>query len=227
MADLTNAELKQRMAQLIMQHDIDNKNYKKVIDDRDREIAELKSQLFKAEKKVAGANTTKAMSNEVMIKRVLDFRAQLLSVNTIYEKMKYLGFNVDIDTISSILSNIDNLSNELQLYYKQSCKDYEDAIKINNSILKQTLVQEYQQLLDSVSVDLSKNELSDDTQLKIALRKEKKDLLNSLRDFSKNIDDREVAEESQVIAEMEKDFEETKSNVIKFDPDFFNRIKTV
>ena len=73
-------------------------------------------------------------------------------------------------------------------------------------------------MLSSIEKDLLEQNNSDDIQLKINLRKEYKDVLNAMSSFSKNIDDREVANETNsLISDMEEEYEETKSNVFKFD----------
>ena len=130
--------------------------------------------------------------------------------------------------IEDIVNNIDCLSAELQEHFKKEEKSFNDAIMIDNNTIKATLHARYSRLLSSIEKDLMEQNSSDDIQLKINLRKEYKDVLNAISSFSKNIDDREIASETNsLISDMEEEYEQTKSNVFKFDKSFLEGMKVV
>lgn len=223
MADATRDELKFKITELMTKHSKVIAEKDKLLNERETEINNLKNEVS-ALKRKSIINT----SNNDKIKKVLDFHAQLLSISTIYDKMKFLGFNIYLEEIQEIINNIDSMDVELQDYFYQAQKIFTENIKIDNSVMKQTLYVEYKRLLDSISIDLSKVQDSEDIQLKINLRKEYKDVLNSISAFSKNIDDKEIADETNtIISDMEDEFENSKSNVIKFGSGFLDNVRTI
>lgn len=223
MAEKTREEYKILLTQAIAEHNQKTKELNKIITERDTEIQSLRKELDGLKRKAVFNN-----SSDDKIKKVLSFHAQLMSNVDIYEKMKYIGEPSYLEEIEEIINNIDCLSVELQDFYKKEKDLFMESIKVDNDSLKQLLHARYTRLLSSIEKDLLATQDGEDIQLKINLRKEYKDVLNSISSFSKNLDDKAVADETNsIIGDMESEFEESKNNVIRFGSGFLDNVKVV
>lgn len=222
MAELNRQELQAKIIAITEKYEKQLKEKDKILQEREAEITSLKKELDALKRKTVFNN-----SSEDKIKKILSFHAQLMSVTDIYEKMKYIGEPSYLEEIEEIVNNIDCLSVEVQEYYKKEKDLFMESIKVDNDSLKQLLHARYTRLLSSIEKDLLATQDGDDIQLKINLRKEYKDVLNSISSFSKNLDDRAIADETNsIISELEDEYETTKNNnITKFDKSFFDNIK--
>jgi len=93
-------------------------------------------------------------TDENKIKKVLDLKAQGHQYSVIFDKMKYSSFQINVNEIRNICLNIDTFSPELQLYYKKQVEAFEESIKINPELLKDTLTKRYEFLYNEASIDL-------------------------------------------------------------------------
>jgi len=109
-----------------------NEKLKHEISLKDKEIQELKRE------------SLVYSTDENKIKKVLDLKAQGHQYSVIFDKMKYSSFQIDINEIRNICLNIDTFSPELQLYYKKQVEAFEESIKINPELLKDTLTKRYE-----------------------------------------------------------------------------------
>ena len=207
MAELNRQELQAKIIAITEKYEKIVKEKDKIITERDTELSALRKELDGLKRKAVFNN-----SSDDKIKKVLSFSAQLMSNVDIYEKMKYIGEPSYLEEIEEIINNIDCLSVELQEFYKKEKDLFMESIKVDNDSLKQLLHARYTRLLSSIEKDLLATQDLDDIQLKINLRKEYKDVLNSISSFSKNLDDKAVADETNsIIGDMEKEFEEMKN----------------
>lgn len=223
MAELNRQELQAKIIAITEKYEKIVKEKDKIITERDTELVALRKELDGLKRKAVFNN-----SSDDKIKKVLSFHAQLMSNVDIYEKMKYIGEPSYLEEIEEIINNIDCLSVELQDYYKKEKDLFMESIKVDNDSLKQLLHARYTRLLSSIEKDLLATQDGEDIQLKINLRKEYKDVLNSISSFSKNLDDKAVADETNsIIGDMESEFEESKNNVIRFNGNFFDNVKVI
>ena len=131
----------------------------------ENEIIELKERIFELEEELENyktATTVNSLNDEIIFK-ILDFRARNYSPNIIQDKLMYINIDITIDEIESIINNIESLTSEQQKKYKEFCQAYEDSIKINPSILKQSNLIDNQFCIDKTQKKI--NSMTDTEEL--------------------------------------------------------------
>jgi len=123
-------------------------------------------------------------TEEHIIKRVLELKAQGHQYSVILDKLKFSSLNTTIEEIRNICLNTDSLSPELQLYYKTQVQAFEDSIKVNPELLKDTLTKRYEFLYNEASIDLIN---AVEVEERRRIRVEMKDHLKALNEVLKNI----------------------------------------
>lgn len=100
------------------------------------EIEEVRKQ---ADKQVSNAEKTFKLvkTNDEVKKMVLGLRAKNVSNLKIFTYLNENGVSIDIDEVKHIIDNIPMLNAELDLYFKEQCKAYEESIKLNAESHKQ------------------------------------------------------------------------------------------
>lgn len=182
------------------------------IEELERELDEVKSSYSEmSEKLERGENVL--LTDDGIIKKVLELRAKNYAPSLISEKLSYLGVEVSTNRVKDIVNS--ELSAEHELYLSQCKKAYEEAIKINSSVLKQTSIEEIQRLIDSCYEDLERLE-TDDIKLRSSLRIEVKGLINERNNLIKNIDSFIETQEDVEISDMLEEFEQESNNIINF-----------
>ena len=112
------------------------------------DIDDIKKQ---ADRQVLNAEKTFKLtktSDEVK-KMVLGLRAKNVSNLRIFNWLNENGVSISIDEVENIINNLSMLSAELDLYYKNQCKAYEESVKINVEAQKQYIIDG---LLESINI---------------------------------------------------------------------------
>ncbi len=205
-----------KITKLLEEKEETNKKIEKLknqINAKDREIQELKKE------------SLVYSTDENKIKKVLDLKAQGHQYSVIFDKMKYSSFQIDVNEIRNICLNIDTFSPELQLYYKKQVEAFEESIKINPELLKDTLTKRYEFLYNEASMDLV-----DVTEVeeRRKIRLEMKDHLREMNNVLKNIveDNEEINDGTGVLDTTMEEYKNNSNKIIKLaiNP---NNIKTM
>jgi hypothetical protein len=93
-------------------------------------------------------------TDEDVTKKILSYYAQGYQYSVILDKMRFNSYELEVEDIKNICLNIEDLEPEIKLYYRKQVKSYEEDIKINSDVLKDSLVQKYQFLYNEASMDL-------------------------------------------------------------------------
>lgn len=153
-------------------------------------------------------------TDDFTIKKVLELRAKNYSTVTIKEKLKLQEIDLDIQKIKDIINS--ELSPDLELYYSECKKKYEESININTNYYKQSSIDEIQRLIDSAYEDLENCDFEDIKQ-RSALRDSIGSLIAKRDNLMKNIDESgELTEEETYVNETVDSFKETSNKIIKF-----------
>lgn len=112
------------------------------------EIEDVKKQ---ADRQVINAEKTYKLTktNDEIKKMVLGLRAKNVSNLRICNYLNDNGVSIEIHEVEYIINNINMLSPELDLYYKNQCKAYEESVKINVEAQKQYIIDG---LLESINI---------------------------------------------------------------------------
>ena len=112
------------------------------------EIEDVKKQ---ADRQVINAEKTYKLTktNDEIKKMVLGLRAKNVSNLRICNYLNDNGVSIEIHEVEYIINNINMLSPELDLYYKNQCKAYEESVKINVETQKQYIIDG---LLESINI---------------------------------------------------------------------------
>lgn len=123
-----------------------------VVEELERENEKLKNYITEMQSELDGYKLGAVLNetNDDVSIKILEFRAKNYSPDTIQEKMKYLKIEIDVKAIEEIINNIESLSPALQVAYTKACEQYEESIKINPSILKQSNLIENQFCIDEI-----------------------------------------------------------------------------
>jgi hypothetical protein len=128
-------------------------------------------------------------TDENKIKKVLDLKAQGHQYSVIFDKMKYSSFQINVNEIRNICLNIDTFSPELQLYYKKQVEAFEESIKINPELLKDTLTKRYEFLYNEASIDLvDVTEVEERRKIRLEMKEHLKEMNNVLKNIVEDND---------------------------------------
>ena len=187
--DMTKEALVLRFTTQLSQKDERIKKLEKEITIKDREFKEL-------EKEVVVFKTP-----ENIQKKILELKAQGHQYSVILDKMKYSSLDTDINEIRNICLNIDSLNPELLLYYKKQVEAFEESIKINPELLKDTLTKRYEFLYNEASMDLiTVTEVEERRKIRVEMKDHLKELNNVLKNIVGNEKDLETNETLSKIA---------------------------
>jgi hypothetical protein len=215
----TSVQLKAKLSDLMK---IKNKE----IEEKNSEIDELEKKILLLEKETRELKKSNLLmsTDEGKIKKILSLYARGFTYKTIYDKMLYNGFDKNIDHVREVCTNIDDLSNDLILYYKEQVEAHEKSIETNPNLINNTLIQVLQQNINDASQDL---EGLSDIKEKSNLRREIKDHAKELTALTKNImeDSNEVFVDEQV-KKIKDGLQKRNQRILKeFDPTQFKLVK--
>ncbi len=136
---------------------------------------EKNEKIYQLERKIV--NNFINLSEKEVINKILGYFAKGCTYKTIYDKMLFNNYEGNIEYISEICKNVDDLDNEYLLYYKEQVVLYEESLKINPDIMKDTLVQVLNQLINDASMDLEKvDDIAEKRKLREEINKHAKEL---------------------------------------------------
>lgn len=204
------AELKERTDQIVIAKDEEINRISMLLEKANDEIKKLKedNNKYKTGEILLG-------TNEQKIKNVLGFRAKGHDVYLIKEKMEFIGIHVGLSEIETICRNIDSLEIPYQAYYRKCIDEYETSVKLNPQILKQKNLEHNLFSIDEAKKMVAEAQDSGEREKRLLLLD--KLILTNTKILSDTVLGGENNIENSVVSGMIKDYEEQKSNVIKFD----------
>jgi hypothetical protein len=127
----------------VAKEELSSRNY-------DNEIKKLKERITELEVELENYKREVVINelNDDVISKILELRAKNYSPDIIEDKLNYINVSVSMIEIEQVINNIESLKPEHQKKFKQYCQDYEDSIKMNPSILKQSNIMENQFCID-------------------------------------------------------------------------------
>jgi hypothetical protein len=192
--------------------------HKQQLQEKDEQIAKLVKELNVLRTEIDKLKTAQVVvdpDNDYVIRKILEFKANLYTVATIQNKLAHIGIDKSISFIRSIADNIEALDKEHRDFYHQCVEDFNKSVSVNSDALKQSIFHNVQLMRDSVSEDL-KNCPENDYGLKQKLRSELANYDRQLLDLAKSIDDKEKLEVvDNFVDEMIEKYEETKNKTKK------------
>ena len=198
-----------RLKQRIYDRDTEIVKLEELLVKRNAEIREINKKLKSLETNIVLTST-----NKDTIKRILLYKSKNDSFREIYEKLKYNAIHVEIEYIKEICVNYEELDNELVLYYKEQRNLFEEQLQLNPEVLKDSLVQKYQMLINDASMDLlSVIEVEEKRKIREEINKH----LDKLNNVLKNIveDNKPEDRSITILNETMSEYEDNVSNIVK------------
>jgi len=209
------ADLKKIIKDITTKKNREIKELLNTISDLEKENSELKLEL----KEYSKADIIKS-SDESTVKQILKYFSKGYTYSIISDKMRYNKMEVDIDYIKEICVNIEDLDNDLILYYKKQVEAYEESIKINPDIIKDTLLQMYNNLINEASIDLQRTtEIEERRKIRDEMKSHGKEVNALLKNI---VDDNTDITENEVLSKIAKGLNGTLSNNVKTDFEEFS-----
>jgi len=168
--------------------------------------------IHQLEKKLA-SNFVNLTDKEI-INKILSYFAKGCTYKTIYDKMLFNNYEGSIEYISEICKNVEDLDNEHLLYYKEQVVIYEESLKINPDIMKDTLVQVLNQLINDASMDLEKvDDIAEKRKLREEINKHAKELSVLLKTI---VDDKDSVDDKRDIANKVMEGYNSENSIVSF-----------
>ena len=200
------------------------------VDEKDNEIKELKSEINKLNKELQSAKRGMALysTDDEIKKKVLELRSKNYSPIKILDRCQHIAIDIGLESIKEIVNNIEELSPDMRIYYKQSVEDYEKEIKINPQILRQASLDDIQFQIDKMKEMIDKAERDNEDTATIAKYMDKLDVYIKTRStILKDVvfGDDEVGDNEQ-ISRVKQSLERRNKRVIEnFDTSKFKLVK--
>jgi len=120
------------------------------MDEKENEIKELKIKLDEKEKECKSLKRGISIysTDDSTKKKILELRSKYYSPIRIVETFSHFGEDIELDSVKDIVNNIDELDIEYSEYYRECVEKYENNIKINPNIQKQSSLNEVVFLMD-------------------------------------------------------------------------------
>lgn len=186
-----------RLKQQIYDRDVRIQELEKLLKLRNNEVTKFK-RLLQNLKQIKQQETT----DKEVIKNILKYYAKGYQYSIILDKMRFNCYDIDISFIKDVCTNIEDMENDLYLYYKEQVQAYEESIKINPELLKDNLIQKYQILINDASLDLTNvSEIEEKRKIREEINKHLKEMNNVLKNIvdDKGNSDNKVDEINKVM----------------------------
>lgn len=162
------------------------------------------------------------LSNEDLVKRILEFKARNLVPTAIREKLILEGQDIELSFIKDVYNS--ELDLDLELYYKQCVEKYSETIRINTTLYKESSIAEFNKLIGYAyeTLDMVDRE---DSKARMSIMDSITSYLEKRDKLMKNIDDAgNLTEQDEALNETTENFKESSRNVIKL---FSENIKVI